>query len=172
MPFRHHHSNPSVPSLEIIIRGWLGAAGGMGLIATLSQVWLPNSGYFLTIGSFGASSVLLFAITSSPYTQPRNLFGGHLVSAIVGVSCYLWLGGHPALAIPLAVATAILAMQVTRTLHPPGGATALIAIIGPEEIHAMGFAYLIPVLTGVVILFVSAYLSSNLFAGERRYPAY
>lgn len=172
MPLRHHHSNPPIPSLEIILRGWLGAAGGMGLIAALSQLWLPESGWFLTIGSFGASSVLLFAITSSPYTQPRNLFGGHLVSALVGVACYLLLGKYLVLAIPLAVATAILAMQLTRTLHPPGGATALIAVIGPEEIHALGFAYLIPVFVGVAILFVSAYLSSNLFAGERRYPAY
>ena len=172
MPLRHHHSNPPIPTVEIIVRGWLGAVAGMGLVAWLSYSWLPESGYFLTIGSFGASSVLLFAITASPYTQPRNLFGGHAVSALVGVGCFLLLGEHPVLAIPLAVATAIAAMQITRTLHPPGGATALIAVIGPDEVQALGFAYLVPVMSGVAILFLSAYLSNNLFAKERRYPTY
>lgn len=170
MPLRHHHANPSVPSLEMIIRGWLGAMLGMGLVAWLSFSWLPNSSYFLVIGSFGASSVLLFGISASPFAQPRNLFGGHVISAVIGICCYLWMGDHIVLAAPVAVATAVAAMQLSRTLHPPGGATALIAVIGSEEIHALGFGFLLPLLSGLIILFAAACLSLNLFASERRYP--
>jgi CBS domain-containing membrane protein len=170
MVIRHHHANPSTPAVELVVRGWLGAVAGMGSVAWLSLQWLPESGYFLTIGSFGASSVLLFGIHASPFAQPRNLFGGHLISTLIGVSCYMLLTDYLVLAIPLAVATAIAAMQVSRTLHPPGGATALIAVIGGEQIHALGYGLLIPVLTGLMILFVAAWLSLNLFSATRRYP--
>jgi CBS-domain-containing membrane protein len=70
----------------------------------------------------------------------------------------------------VAVATAIALMHLTRTLHPPGGATALIAVIGSEDIHAAGFTYvLMPATLGPLILLVVALLVNNL-APTRRYP--
>jgi CBS domain-containing membrane protein len=124
------------------------------------------------IGSFGATSVLLFGATNSPLAQPRNLFFGNLISALVGVTMYqffhtseyLWLSPS------LAVATSILVMQYTKTMHPPGGATALIANIGSAEIKGMGYFYVInPVLTGTLILFILALLLNNL-SKNRVYP--
>ncbi|MGY6544638.1 MAG: HPP family protein, partial [Cyclobacteriaceae bacterium] len=65
---------------------------------------------------------------------------------------------------------AILAMQYTKTLHPPGGAIALIANIGSDEIKSMGYFYVInPILTGIIILFVMAILFNNL-SKNRVYP--
>jgi len=78
----------------------------------------------------------------------------------------------PWLASAFAVATAIAVMHATKTLHPPGGATALIAVIGSEKIHDLGFWYiLVPVGVGVVIMLIVALIVNNL-AKNRRYPEY
>lgn len=67
---------------------------------------------------------------------------------------------------------AIVAMLATRTLHPPGGATALIAVIGGKNVHDLGFLYAIfPTGVGALILLVVALLVNN-FARERKYPEY
>lgn len=117
----------------------------------------------LVIGSFGASAVLLFAAPGAPFSQPRNLIGGHLVSAVVGVAAFVYVPDLPIVKEAAAVATAIAAMQLTRTVHPPGGATALIAVIGSDEIHAMGWGFLMPVMMGAVALLLVALISNNLF---------
>jgi CBS-domain-containing membrane protein len=70
----------------------------------------------------------------------------------------------------MAVATAIALMHLTRTLHPPGGATALIAVIGSPEIHKLGFLYvLVPATVGPLILLAAAVLINNI-PKSRRYP--
>ncbi|HET97576.1 MAG TPA: HPP family protein [Desulfurivibrio alkaliphilus] len=151
---------------------WLGALLGIAAVAGLHYGWLADRGLVMIIGSFGASAVLIYGATNSPLAQPRNLVGGHLVSALVGVACYQLLPEQPALASALAVATAIALMQLTGTLHPPGGATALIAVIGGEEIHALGFLYaLVPAASGALIMLLVALLVNNLAPG-RKYPEY
>jgi CBS-domain-containing membrane protein len=71
----------------------------------------------------------------------------------------------------LAVPAAIVLMQITKTLHPPGGATALIAIIGSEKVKSLGYWYVLnPVLTGVLILLMIALLFNNMTT-HRSYPA-
>jgi CBS-domain-containing membrane protein len=63
-------------------------------------------------------------------------------------------------------------MHATKTLHPPGGATALIAVIGGPKITDLGFLYaLLPVGTGVVIMLIVALLVNNI-PGHRRYPEF
>jgi CBS-domain-containing membrane protein len=124
---------------------------------------------FYLIGSFGASSVLIYGLVNSPLAQPRNLIGGHLISGFIGVSVNL-LVKEPWIAASLAVSLAIIGMQITKTLHPPGGATALIAVIGSEKIKALGYLYLVtPILTGVCVLLVIALLVNNA-STHRRYP--
>ncbi|HSI77294.1 MAG TPA: HPP family protein, partial [Lunatimonas sp.] len=86
------------------------------------------------IGSFGATAVLVYGAIQSPLAQPRNLLGGHILSAIIGVSVYKMMPEIIWITAPLAVSLSILTMQYTRTLHPPGGATALIAVVGTEKI--------------------------------------
>jgi len=122
------------------------------------------------IGSFGASAVLVYGAVRSPLAQPRNLIGGHLLSALVGVSCWQLLHALPLLAPAVAVASALALMHATRTLHPPGGATALIAVVGSPEIHRLGYWYvLVPGTLGPLILLLVALLINNL-PTSRRYP--
>lgn len=152
---------------------WISAAGGLlGILAVLwtSHFWLGGHGGVLAIASMGASAVLLFAAPHGALSQPWPVLGGHLVSALIGVSCARWLGGEPMLAASLAVALSIAAMYGLRCLHPPGGATALYAVLGGETVHALGYGYLFsPVLLNVVVLVTVAVLFNYPFAW-RRYP--
>lgn len=149
---------------------FIGAFIGIGLVGFInSRYFVLNDNLFL-IGSFGASSVLIYGVINSPLAQPRNLIGGHLVCAIIGVTVHKLIPNEVWLASALAVSLSIVAMQITKTLHPPGGATALIANIGSEKIKALGYVYVLnPVLTGVMILFVVALIFNNI-SKSRSYP--
>jgi CBS domain-containing membrane protein len=149
---------------------FIGAFCGIGLIAFLQGYQLTKEENIFLIGSFGASSVLVYGAIQSPLAQPRNLVGGHLVSALIGVTVYRFLPDILWLTAPLAVALAIVLMQITKTLHPPGGATALIAVIGSEKIKALGYWYVVsPVLTGCLILLFTALIFNNM-TKNRKYP--
>jgi CBS-domain-containing membrane protein len=150
---------------------FLGSFTGIGLIAFIQSKLLPENDNLFLIGSFGASSVLIYGAIQSPLAQPRNLIGGHLVSALSGVTVYTFLPDVLYLTAPLAVSLSIVLMQVTKTLHPPGGATALIAVIGSEKVKALGYIYLLsPVLSGCLILLIVALIFNNL-TKDRRYPS-
>jgi len=149
---------------------FLGAFTGIGLIGFLQSKFLSPTDNVFLIGSFGASSVLIYGIINSPLAQPRNLVGGHLICALVGVTVHKLIPGELWLAAALAVALSIVLMQITKTLHPPGGATALIAIIGTERVKELGYLYVIsPVLSGVVILLLVALIFNNI-TKHRKYP--
>jgi CBS domain-containing membrane protein len=149
---------------------FLGAFIGIGAIGLIQGSQFGQMDNIFLIGSFGASAVLIFGATNSPLAQPRNLIGGHLVSAIVGVIIQKLLPGQLWLSSAFAVSLAIVGMQMTKTLHPPGGATALIANIGSEKIKALGFFYILsPVMSGVLILFIVAIIVNNI-PTHRDYP--
>lgn len=150
---------------------FIGAFLGIGLIAFIQSYTLTKEENIFLIGSFGASSVLIYGAIHSPLAQPRNLIGGHVISALIGVTIFRFLPDIIWLTAPLAVALSIVAMQVTKTLHPPGGATALIAIIGSAKIKSLGYFYVLsPVLSGSVILLIIALLVNN-STKNRHYPA-
>lgn len=160
---------PRVSNSEIVW-SWLGAFLGIAAVAGVNGLFFAGTDLTLLIGSYGASAVLVYGAFRSPLAQPRNLVGGHLLSALVGVLCWQLFHEVPWLAQALAVATAIALMHATRTLHPPGGATALIAVIGSPDIHAMGFKYvLVPGLVGPLVLLAVGVLVNNIPA-TRRYP--
>ena len=162
--------SPPRVSYSEIFWSWLGAFLGIAAISCLSQLYFEGLDMALMIGSFGASAVLLYGAVRSPLAQPRNLIGGHIFSAIIGVLCWKLLHEHMWLAEAIAVATAIAIMHATRTLHPPGGATALIAVIGSAKIHNLGFLYvLVPATVGPLVLLAVALLINNL-PESRRYP--
>jgi CBS domain-containing membrane protein len=147
-----------------------GAFLGIALIAFLQSSFLSQVENIFLIGSFGASSVLVFGVVQSPMSQPRNLMGGHLISSVIGVTVCKMLPEIIWLTAPLAVSISIVAMQLTKTLHPPGGATALIAVIGSEKIKALGFLFVLsPVFTGCLILLAVAFIFNNL-TPNRKYP--
>ena len=149
---------------------FLGSFIGIGLIAYVQSKTLLHSDVVYLIGSFGASSVLVYGVIQSPMAQPRNLVGGHLVSAIVGVTVAKFVPEILWLTAPLAVSFSIVLMQITKTLHPPGGATALIAVIGSPKIKILGYWYVLyPVLSGVLILLIIALIFNNMTT-NRSYP--
>ncbi len=151
---------------------FIGSFIGIGIIAYLQSQTLPNSDVVYLIGSFGASSVLVYGVIQSPLAQPRNLIGGHLVSAFIGVTVQkvapdiLWITA------PLAVSLSIVLMQITKTLHPPGGATALIAVTGSAGLKDLGYWYVVsPVLGGSMILLIVALFFNNI-TSHRQYPVH
>lgn len=149
---------------------FLGAFAGIGLIGFFNSKYFTLNDNLFLLGSFGATAVLVYGATNSPLAQPRNLVGGHLISAFIGVAVHKLIPGEVWLSSALAVSLSIVMMQVTKTLHPPGGATALIANIGSEKIKALGFMYVVsPVLSGVLILLVIALIFNNI-PKNRYYP--
>jgi CBS domain-containing membrane protein len=149
---------------------FIGAFLGIGIIGFIQSKHLTEFDNIFLIGSFGASSVLVFGATNSPLAQPRNLIGGHLLSAIIGVAIYKLIPNELWLSSALTVATSIVIMQITKTMHPPAGATALIANIGSEKIKALGFSYVLsPVMSGVAILLLVALIVNNI-PKNRNYP--
>lgn len=150
------------PDMSLRYALWSFISGVVGILAIIEATTLV--GHPLLIGSFGASAVLLFGATESPLAQPRNLVGGHLVSAAVAVLMVALFGSTP-LTMALGVGLAIFVMNLTHTTHPPGGATALIGIqgaAGPEFIF-------VPVLLGAMILLLTAIITNNLVF-HRSYP--
>ena len=149
---------------------WIGSFLGIIAISYFHMDILDDKDLTLVVGSFAASAVLIYGVPNSPLSQPRNLIGGHLLSAIVGVVSYKLFSSNLFLATAIAVSTSILIMQLTLTLHPPGGATSLIAVIGGEQIHELEFFYiLIPVFSGALILFLIAFIVNNI-PKNRAYP--
>lgn len=150
---------------------FVGSLVGIGSCGYLSARYFEPRDMTLIVASFGASAVLIYGAVKSPLAQPRNLVGGHIISALIGVACYKTFGGMW-LGAALAVSLAIAAMLITRTLHPPGGATALLAVIGGKQIHDLGFIYAaVPVGLGVLVMLLVALVINNL-SPYRKYPEY
>ena len=149
---------------------FLGSFIGIGLISYIQTLQLPVSDVIYLIGSFGASSVLVYGVIESPLAQPRNLIGGHVVSALIGVTVQQLVPDILWITAPLAVSLSIVLMQITKTLHPPGGATALIAVTGSVELKNLGYWYVIaPVFVGCLILLIVALVFNNM-TPKRQYP--
>lgn len=164
-------SPPAVSFVEIVW-SWIGAFLGIASVAFVNYNIFKGTDLVMIIGSFGASAVLIYAAIRSPLAQPRNLLGGHVISAVIGVTAYNLLDNFMWLAASVAVATAIAAMLATKTLHPPGGATALIAVIGSQKIHNLGYLYvIIPAGSGAVIMLIVALLINNI-PKSRQYPEF
>ena len=164
--------SPPTVSLTEIAWSWVGSFLGITPVALINYNLLEGTDLLMIIGSFGASAVLIYGAIKSPLAQPRNLIGGHIISAIIGVTCFQIFQSQLWLAASLGVATSIAAMHATKTLHPPGGATALIAVIGSRKVHDLGYLYvLIPVGLGVIIMLVVALLVNNI-SKNRQYPQF
>jgi CBS-domain-containing membrane protein len=115
-----------------------------------------------------ATCALVFGLPTSPVSQPRNVIGGHMLSALVGLVVFSVLDQDTWLAMALAVGLAIVAMAMTRTYHPPAAVTALLPVM--QKITAFTWV-LAPVGLGAMLLIVIALLYNNLFA-ERHYPVF
>jgi len=121
---------PAGPGFLDRLKAASGAIGGIAITGLLCGLMLGNGiAHPLLVAPMGASAVLLFAVPASPLAQPWSVFGGNVVSALVGITLAK-LVPDPTIAAALAVGCAIGAMSLFRCLHPPGGAVALSTVLG------------------------------------------
>jgi len=127
--------------------------GGFLTIAVLATINASET-LPLLIAPFGASCVLVFGAPASPFARPRNVIGGHLVTALMGLCAVTVLGTGP-LGIAVGVGLAIAAMMLTDTVHPPAGANPIVVafsgaswsflvtpvLLGAAWIVILGLAY-------------------------------
>lgn len=139
-----------------------------GLGATLCITLLAGLGGITRVAwimaPFGATMVLLFALPDSPLAQPRNILGGHVLTAIIGVMCLLLLGVH-AWSLGIAVGLAVMLMMLTKTVHPPAGANPLLIMLTGES---WGFV-ITPVTLGAMMIIGFGWLYHNYIA-KHAYP--
>jgi len=176
-----YRSSPPAKRPDYIIWLWsfVGAFCGIALI----QAVFEQAQYFVRrktptiVASYGASAVLIYGAIDAPLAQPRALFGGHFLGALTGVIITKLFQLLPTeerfdelawLAASLSCATAIVVMQITKTTHPPAGATAIIPAI-TKDVRDIGWYYLAVILLSSSLAFVVAILNNNI---QRRYPVY
>lgn len=141
----------------------IGASAGIGFaLFTCSLLSLSGLDFPLVVAPLGASAVLVFVVPSSPMAQPWPVMGGNIISTLVGVGVYKAIPDI-GIAASLAVGLAILTMSLCRCLHPPGGASALTAVIGSDAIHSLGFEFaLLPVGVNSISLVLAGLLFHKL----------
>lgn len=151
-------------------RSGLAALFGM-LFMGLALRYLPQlHGYALILlAPMAATSTLLYAVPHSPMSQPWNVFFGHVLSGIVGWGCSLLIP-DPVVAGSCAVGLAIFGMHLAHSLHPPGGATALLMVLSATQFHLQGWEWLaVTLLANALLSVLFALIINNLIPG-RRYP--
>ena len=149
--------------------GACGAFVSLMIVTLISELVLGQQSALVLSASMGASAVLLFVAPHSPMSQPWPLVGGHIVSALIGVTCAMHFETL-AIAAPLAAALSILVMAMLRCVHPPGGAAALIAVVGGKDVHALGYQFIFnPILVNALIMLIITYLVNN-YLLRRSYP--
>ena len=122
-------------------------------------------GIFL-LASFGSSMVLLYGYPESPFAQPKNVFFGHIITALVGLFFLNFVPLPIFIIIPLAVGFGVGLMIFLNVTHPPAGGNPIIVIIG-----SVSFDYLFsPVITGSIIIIVFAIII-NRFILKKSYPS-
>jgi HPP family len=139
---------------------WAGSLIGIEALVYLSTC----THYPLMAAPFGATAVLVYGVPDSPLSQPRNIIGGNCIGALVSIVLTHYFGAEPWV-MGLAVAMSLKLMKLTRTLHPPGGAIALVGVMS----HASWSFLLTPALVGSLII-VSWTLIFNNIAPGRSYP--
>jgi len=158
-----------VPLREGLISSLTACVSILLLLLVVQYVELGLPFKMLVLASMGASAFLLFVVPHSPLSQPWPVFGGHLVSAFMGVACVQWIPDI-VLAAAVAVLLSIFAMHVLHCLHPPSSATAMVAVLGGPEVHAIGWQFcyeVVAINAGLMVLL--ALVLNNLVPG-RRYP--
>ena len=142
--------------------------GGAIAIALLQLVTNDLSIIACFIVPFGATCVLVFAAPAAPFSQPRNVIGGHIISALCGVLAYIICGEACWWSLALGNGLAIALMAATKTIHPPAGATVFL----PSLIGMANFSWaFIPVGLGAALIVLVGVLYNNIYK-DRTYPAF
>ncbi len=163
------YQSSHIPLREKLIASATACISILCLLVFVEHVSLGLPFKMLVLASMGASAFLLFVVPHSPMAQPWPVLGGHLAAAFVGVACAKWIPDF-ALAAALAVLLSVLVMHVLHCLHPPSAATAMIAVLGGPEVHAIGWQFCYEVVAiNAGLMVVLAIALNNLVPG-RRYP--
>ncbi len=153
---------PAYPGVKVVMLGGLGGILAIGALALLGN----RLDVLLLLGSFGASCVLLFGYPDSPFAQPMNVIGGHVICTVIALAALHWIGPQPWV-LALAVGCSIAAMMATRTVHPPAGSNPVIVFLA----HSGWSFLLFPVAGGALILVLIGWLYNNAVR-KTPYPQY
>ncbi|HNN27908.1 MAG TPA: HPP family protein [Agitococcus sp.] len=164
-----YYLKPNFKRLPIKERGISAIGALIGIMLSSLMCWYALGGMNAWyIAPMGATSVLLFAVSSSPLAQPWNMLVGNIIAGLVGVSCTLFIQ-NLTLAFSLAVGLSIFLMMTTDSLHPPSGAVAMTAVLGGDTVHHLGYYFVLyPVLLNSVLLLGLAIIFNRLVG--RHYP--
>ena len=155
-------SLPPKPTAKSVLFAWLGGFLAISAVALLSDALTAT----LVLGSFGASCVLVFGFPDAPFSQPRNVVIGHVLSSFIGLACLTWLGPDW-WAMAIAVGTAIALMMLSRTVHPPAGSNPVIVFLTAPAWDFLLF----PTLIGAIVITLVALLYNNA-TRDANYPKY
>ncbi len=156
-----------------VVGSFLGILTLSGLNSFLDGIY---GNRWWTIGSFGAQAVLIFAAPTAPFSQPWNCFVGNIAGAFVGVTIRILVPDPKYLSVALAVSITIGLQHLTYSLHPPGGATAFIAVIAKDGMEKIGYLFIILALAGSVVhvlvaIFTNA-VAKCVGVPKRTYPTF
>ena len=152
-------------SKENILKSSIAALFSFLTIGALTLLTYKTEYGIFLIASFGSTMVLLYGYPESPFAQPKNIFFGHLLTALVGVLCLLLIPLPDYILIPLAAGLGVGLMILFNVTHPPAGGNPIIVIIG-----GVSFDYLLsPIITGSIVILVFGVIL-NRFILKKNYP--
>ena len=157
-----HAKQPPMAPIKAIMIAWIGGVIGIAVIGLVTDY----THYPFVLGSLGATCVLVFGFPESPFSQPRNIIGGHFLSSLMGL-LFISVLGVTWWSTALALATAIAVMQLTKTVHPPAGSNPVIIMLT----HATWPFLLTPTLVGATTLCVVAFIFHTIMS-KKNYPTY
>jgi CBS-domain-containing membrane protein len=147
----------------------LGVFLAMNVLIGLMYVLNDQAHPWLLMASMGASAIIVFATPHAPMAQPWAVIMGQMSSAVAGLLSWLWFAS-PQMAVPFAVAGALLAMLLLNCRHAPGGATALFIALGGLEVQTLGWSLLWLCILPSVLALVWVGVLFNAPFSWRRYP--
>lgn len=153
------------PNLQEILISGLGGLIILALLILVQTEWELVQAFIVP---FGATAVLVFAAPAAPFSQPRNIIGGHLIAGLTGIVVFTVFRESAWWTLGLANGIAIALMVTAKAVHPPAGATALLPVLN----GITGLEWLLsPVLVGCLFFLVVGILYNNLWA-KRKYPGF
>ncbi len=152
------------------LRSVLAAFVAILVVGYVTSIFVSGIALPVLVASIGASSILMFAVYHSPLSQPWPMTAGNILPALIAVTCGKLIQ-DVVLAAAVSLSLSLLIMQLLRCVHPPGGALALLPLLGGTGVHELGYQFVLePVGLNVLLLLVLGFVFNNLLPG-RRYPA-